>query len=298
MRMPYVVVVGSANHDVVIRQQRFPGPGETVFGHSVEKHPGGKGLNQAIALARAGTLVHFSGRVGRDESGRQLRSELLAAGVSVEALIEGDEPTGAAYVSVLDSGENSIVVVPGANASSCRLDGATRDLVAGARFVVAQLERPIDLVREAFSEARRHGVTTVLTPAPVQVLDASLLMLTDILVPNALEARALAGEQDEERAAHCLSHSVEVVVMTRGERGVLVAQRGKTIATVPARVVNAIDTTGAGDTFVGFLIGALCRDSDLEAALREATVAASIAVTRRGAASAMPSLSEVTTVLA
>jgi len=291
-----IVVVGSANMDLVVRQPRLPRPGETIFGSAFDTVPGGKGLNQAVAAARAGGSVAFVGAVGRDAFGAALRDRLAGDGVDVATVRVVAEPTGIAQISVVDGGENSIVVVPGANATD-DLDAADRAAIATARFVVAQFERPLPLVRAAFVAAREAGATTVLTPAPA--LDAGdLLELADILLPNAGEACELAGVGDPEQAARALSRRAGTVVMTRGRDGALVARDGAIVATIPSRVVAAVDTTAAGDTSTGVLVARLAAGDPLEAAARAGAVAASIAVTRRGASTSMPGWSEIAEALA
>lgn len=296
--MSDVLVLGSANMDLVVRQPRLPRPGETIAGSSFTTVPGGKGLNQAVAAARAGADVGFLGAVGTDPFGERLRDTLRGEGIDIAGLVEVGEPSGIAAISVVDGGENSIVVVAGANDAIAELDAASRELIAGARFLVAQLERPLPLVREAFALARSAGVTTVLTPAPVVGLPDGLLELVDVLVPNAAEACELAGLDDATAAARALSESAGMVVMTRGAEGALVAVGGRVVAEVPARRVVAVDTTGAGDTFVGVLVAALASGESLDAALHRATAAASISVTRPGATTSMPSRAEIDALLA
>lgn len=299
--MTSLVVLGSANLDLVVRQPRLPQPGETMFGSSFTTVAGGKGLNQAIAAARAGADVAFLGAVGRDAFGAQLRAALGADGVDTEGLVDVDGSTGTAHIAVMDDGENAIVIVPGANAAVTALDDAARAVITSAQYLVAQLERPLGLVAEAFAVARHAGVRTVLTPAPVQPLDPALLADTDILVPNSGEARALTGLDDDRAAAATLSRalgtssagSAGIVVMTRGPHGATVAQGGEIVADIAPRVVEPVDTTGAGDTFAGVLIARLSLGDSQERALRAATVAASLAVTRPGASTSMPYWAEV-----
>lgn len=291
------MVLGSANLDFVVRQPRLPEPGETMFGSSFSTVAGGKGLNQAIAAARAGGDVGFCGAVGRDGFADQLRDVLTADGVDVDLLVAVDAPTGTAHISVLDGGENAIVVVPGANAAVHTLDGPATTALRGAQYLVAQLERPMALVAEAFALARDAGVRTVLTPAPAQDLDPALLRMTDILAPNAGEACALAGTEDEREAAVRLSRQAGLVVMTRGARGALVARDGRIESEVAPRKVTPVDTTAAGDTFVGVLIARLSLGADLQAALSAATIGASIAVTRPGASTSMPKWEEIEALL-
>ncbi|GAB3603455.1 ribokinase [Microbacterium aureliae] len=292
-----VVVLGSANMDLVVRQPRWVRPGETMFGSHFSTGPGGKGLNQAVAAARAGADVAFIGAVGSDDFGARLADGLAAEGVDTTALRRVGAATGIAQITVTDDGENAIVVVPGANAESA-LSDADRAAIDGASHLVVQLERPHALLRTALAYARDRGVTTVLTPAPVADESRELIGLADILLPNEREAMELSGEATAEAAANSLSRSAGTVVVTLGERGALVAQGGAVVATVQPRRVKAVDTTAAGDTFVGVLVAWLSSGEDFAAALDAATAAAAIAVTRTGAADSMPARDEIDALLA
>jgi ribokinase len=295
--MSAIVVLGSANMDLVVRQPRLPRPGETMFGSSFDTIPGGKGLNQAVAAARAGGDVAFLGCVGRDAFGDELRRCLREEGIDTHGVTEADAASGTAHISVLDGGENAIVVVPGANAAVTELDDDSRERIEDARYLVAQFERPIELITEAFVYAHGLGVPTVLTPAPVTAVDPALLKLTDILVPNAAEACELAGVTDETEAAVALSRQAGLVVMTRGSRGALVARDGAVVSEVAPRQVTPVDTTAAGDTFAGVMVAMLAEGAALDRALQAATVAASIAVTRAGASTSMPTRAEIDALL-
>ncbi|MGN6274175.1 MAG: ribokinase [Protaetiibacter sp.] len=295
--MAEIVVLGSANMDLVVRQPRLPEPGETMFGSSFTTVPGGKGLNQAIAAARVGGDVAFLGAVGGDAFGRELRDTLETSGVNTDAIALVERPTGTAHIAVLDGGENAIVVVPDANGVELPLDDVQRAAIRSARYLVVQFERPLPLVAEAVTFARSVGVTTVVTPAPVLPLPAGFLDQVDILVPNAAEARALAGIDDETDAARALSARVGTVVVTRGARGALVARGGDILAEVPPHLVTPIDTTGAGDTFTGVLVARLAAGDAEPDALRAASVAAALATTRQGASTSMPSWPEVAPLL-
>jgi ribokinase len=288
-----VAVLGSANMDLVVRQPRLPQPGETMFGFGFSTVPGGKGLNQAVAAARAGAAVSFVGAVGEDAFGDQLRLQLEADGVAVARLQRVSGPTGTAHISVLDGGENSIVVIPAANAALTALNDDDRADISDSSWLLMQFERPLALVAEALGYARSAGVSTMLTPAPVQELDEDLWSLVDVLVPNEIEARELAGTDDEVEAARSLSRRAGLVVMTRGSRGALVCRAGEVLLEVPALRVEAVDTTGAGDTFVGVLAARLAAGEELEAALQAATTAAAISVTRAGATTSMPTWDEI-----
>lgn len=221
-----VVVLGSANMDLVVRQPRRVERGETIFGTSFRTGPGGKGLNQAVAAARAGAAVTFIGAVGADDFGARLREWLAGEGIDVSLLRTTESPSGIAQITVTDDGENAIVVVPGAN-SVDDLTVADREAIASAAFLVVQLERPESLVREALTHAHAHGVTTVLTPAPARTGIEDFVALADILVANEGEAALLSGEPDAEAAAVALSRTARTVVVTRGSRGALVAARSR-----------------------------------------------------------------------
>lgn len=292
-----IAVLGSANMDLVVRVAAAVRPGETVRGSSFATGPGGKGLNQAVAAARAGASVCFLGAVGADEFGGRLRGFLLAQGIDVSGLVPSPEPTGIAAITVTDDGENAIVVVAGANAGD-RLSDSDRAVIAGAGHLVVQLERPVALVLEAMRWARGHGVTTVLTPAPVPDSHVDeLVSLSDVLLVNEHEAAALSGEADAADAARMLSRAARTVVVTLGAEGALVAQGGDITATVAARPVAAVDTTGAGDTFAGVLIAWLATGATLHSSLEAASAAAALTVTRPGAAASMPQRADILTAL-
>lgn len=290
--MGIVAVLGSANMDLVVKVPRRPNPGETMFGSRFSTGPGGKGLNQAVAAARAGATVHMLGAVGSDDFGDRLISRLRAEDVDTARMRRVTDATGVAQITVTDDAENMIVVVPGANVSDA-FDDIDRAVIASASHLMVQLERPTVLLREALTFARAHNVTTVLTPAPVGSDIRDLIDLADILVPNEGEALTLAGVSDAETAARDLSRSAETVIVTLGSRGAIVAQGGTIVSRVAPRPVTPVDTTAAGDTFVGVLVAQLSQGSTLDDALADAAVAASITVTREGAADSMPTLLEI-----
>lgn len=292
-------MLGSANLDLVVRQPRLPVPGETMFGSSFSTVPGGKGLNQAVAAARAGASVAFAGSVGSDAYGDQLLTLLSREGIATDAVLRSDEPTGTAHISVLDDGDNAIVVVSGANAAA-ELTDAARAAIADARFLVMQFERPQALLLEASRFARDEGVARVLTPAPASAPVAGLLETVDLLVPNAGEARELSGVADPEDAARALSLRLAAngrVVLTRGGDPALVARGGALEDRVAARDVDPVDTTAAGDTFTGVLVARLAAGDAFERAASAASAAAAISVTRPGATSSMPTWAEIAAAL-
>ena len=288
-----IAVLGSANMDLVVRQPRLPRPGETMFGSDFSTVPGGKGLNQAVAAARAGGSVEFLGAVGADAFGDALRECLRREGIGVDGLATVEAPTGTAHISVLDGGENAIVVVSGANNAVTALDDAARAAIAASGFLVLQFERPADLVAEALEFAQENGVLTVLTPAPVRAVEPGLLSLVDILVLNEHEVRELAGLDDVVDAGRALSREARTVVVTQGARGAFVAEDGELAGEVAPHRVEPIDTTAAGDTFVGVLVARLAAGDEPKGALRAASVAAALSTTKLGASTSMPAWAEV-----
>ncbi|MGW0932099.1 ribokinase [Streptomyces sp. NPDC002644] len=288
-----VVVLGSANMDLVAYVAKAPQRGETVAGREFRTAPGGKGANQAVAAARAGAAVAMVGAVGNDTFGLRLRSALEASGVLTDRLRTAEVPSGTAHIVVDDEGGNAIVVVPGANAQVTALDPRDEEVISRADLLLLQLEIPPDAVLAGARVARAHGTRTVLTPAPVQPLPSELLDHVDLLLPNEHEAAALTGVADPHRAALALLERVPEVVVTLGEAGSLWAARGSEPVLVPSPRVRAVDTTGAGDTFAGALAVALTERRPMPEALRWAAAAASLSVQRPGASASMPYRSEI-----
>ncbi|MGW1881820.1 ribokinase [Streptomyces sp. NPDC001970] len=291
--MTGIVVLGSTNMDLVAYVAKAPQRGETVTGREFRTVPGGKGANQAVAAARAGGAVSMIGAVGTDDFGVRLRATLDGAGVDTDLLRTAEGPSGTAHIVVDDEGGNAIVVVPGANGTVDHLTPGDEALIATADALLLQLELPLDGVIAGARAARRHGVRTVLTPAPVQPLPPELLAVTDLLVPNEHEAAALAGIADPHAAAEALLRQVPEVVITLGAAGSLYAARGAEPVPVPAPRVRAVDTTAAGDTFVGALAVAVVEGRPMPAALAWASAAAALSVQRPGASSSMPCRPEI-----
>ncbi|GHG50724.1 ribokinase [Flavimobilis marinus] len=302
---PAVVVVGSANLDLVVPVPRHAGAGETILGGLLARNAGGKGANQAVASARAGgASTTFVGSVGDDDGAVLLASSLADAGVRTDLLRRVDVPTGIAMISVSPDGENAIVVAPGAN-GEVRVDGEVAERIAACHVLLAQLEVPQEVVLAA-ARARRPGARFVLNAAPSATLVPGLLEEVDVLVVNEHEARDLvdgadggtvgtygAGAQDPGALAAALLTHVPAVVVTLGGEGAIVAARGAQPVLVPAHAVRPVDTTGAGDTFCGVLAAALATGDDLVAAAGRASAAGALAVTRPGAQSAVPTHDEV-----
>ncbi|WP_413452600.1 ribokinase [Georgenia phoenicis] len=290
-----VVVVGSANVDLVVPVPRHPAGGETVLGGALERHPGGKGANQAVAAARAGGAdTTFVGALGQDDSGKLLHSSLAAAGVHTDLVARVTEPTGTALISVTPDGENTIIVAPGAN-SAVTVGPEQAARVAEADVVLAQLEIPLEAILAA-AAARRTGALLVLNAAPSRELPEELWNAVDVLVVNEHEAADLAGADDGTEPAELASAllaRVPAVVVTLGGEGCLVAERDDETHHVPAFPAEPVDTTGAGDTFCGVLAAALAGGAALADAARLAGAAGALATTAPGAQEAVPTASAV-----
>lgn len=278
-----VTVLGSANMDLVVSVDRLPQLGETVTGNGFRTFPGGKGANQALAAARAGGVVRFAGAVGDDAYGAQIRTLLGAGGVDLSALDTASAPTGTAHIVVDASGANSIVVVPGANGTVHALSDVHRAAIAAADVLLLQLELPMSAVVEAARFARSRRVPVVLTPGPAVPLPEELLDAVDLLVPNEQEAATLNLSPAEHRD----------VLVTLGAAGARYERAGVAPLAVPAFEVTAVDTTAAGDTFVGAFAVARGEHLDLERALRWASAAAALSVQRFGASASMPDRAEI-----
>ncbi|ASR56185.1 ribokinase [Cellulomonas sp. PSBB021] len=287
-----VVVVGSVNADLVVRVARHPRPGETLLGSTSDTLPGGKGANQAVAAARQGARVALVGAVGTDPQAAVALSALRAADVDLTHVRRVDGATGLAVVTVAGSGENTIVVVPGANATltPARVDEA-RGTIARAAVCVLQLEIPLDTVAHAARLAHRHGTRVLLNAAPATALPRDVLRLADPLVVNEHEAATLLGralDSPAAAAAHELTGlGVRSVVVTLGAAG-LVGHGPDGAFSWSAPVVQPVDTTGAGDAFVGALAAGLAAGQPLRAASAHATRVAAYSVTRLGAQPSYP----------
>ncbi|MFF5659405.1 ribokinase [[Kitasatospora] papulosa] len=293
-----LLVVGSANADLVVGVERRPGPGETVLGTDLVVHPGGKGANQAVAAARLGARTALLARVGDDAHGRLLRASQQEAGVDTGGVLVGGAPTGVALITVDPSGDNSIVVSPGANARLTPDDvRAAGPLFASARVVSVQLEIPLDTVAET-ARALGPGARLVLNPSPPAPLPGEVLAACDPLVLNEHEARSIlgdgAGDTPEAWARGLTALGPRSVVITLGAEGALVSDsRTGEAVRVPSPRVAALDTTGAGDAFTAALAWRLGLGEELAEAAAFAVRVGAAAVTKEGAQASFPTAEEV-----
>src|SRR5436305_2015592 len=302
--MGRVVVAGSINMDVVALAERHPGIGETVAGRGINYFPGGKGANQAVAAAKLGAATTLIGRVGTDASGRELRRFLAARGVDLTFVRDTPEAhSGTAIITVADA-DNTIVVIPGANAL-VSADDVTMSSLARGDVAVSQLEIPLRTVSAFFARARAAGATTILNSAPALPFDQALLDLVDILILNESELGLLAKTElrdtDDparfiEVARSLQAGTDQIICVTLGKRGAIALINGESLI-IPGRIVKALDTTGAGDCFVGALAAQLAAGNPVRHALEYANIAASICVQRMGAAPSMPTAAEVEIVI-
>lgn len=288
-----IVVTGSVNVDFILRVTALPRPNETITGHDMAVAIGGKGLNQAVACARLGTPTRMIAAVGDDGFAGQATGYLKTNGVDTDAVraLPG-VATGVANIFVAEDGQNMIVVTPGANARlTPDMIDAAEAVIAGAKALIVQLETPLDTVRRALELARKHGVLTVLNPAPVQTGAKALFALADLVTPNETELAALTGIDGQDDASLTRALQALVVagakqaVVTLGAQGSAALIDGR-LERVPAFTVKAVDATGAGDHFNGALVSRLVAGDDLVSALRYASAASALSVTRPSADSA------------
>lgn len=285
-----VLVVGSANADLVVPVVRRPGGGETVLGGDTALSPGGKGANTAVAAGKLGADVALLGAVGDDPYGRLLRDSLSNAGVGTQFVRTVDRPTGIAYITVTPDGENSILVSPGAN-SALEPGDITDEALDGARVLVASLEVPLPTIERAVVRARENGVRVLLNLSPAAEVSPETLAALDVLLVNEHEAAYLLGAEDAD-PRKLLDLGPRAAVVTLGAKGAVVLEGDKS-TTVESPKVEAVDTTGAGDAFAGALAAALADGADLVEAAERAVKVAAVTVTRRGAQPSYPTAAEV-----
>jgi ribokinase len=289
--MARVVVIGSINMDLVTLAPRFAGPGETLLGERFLTIPGGKGANQAVAAARLGAEVALVGALGDDAFGRELREGLAREGIALDHVRQvGDAGSGTASITVAE-GENSIIVVPGANArvTPAQVEGAS-DAIGRADAVLVQMEIPLETVEATLRLGHRLGVPVILNPAPAQKLPVEWLKLARYVTPNQHELATLLGADARDDFRDLMRRAPCPVILTRGGEGAWYREDGDPVHQ-PGFAVDVVDTTGAGDTFNGAL--AVFLREGLPQAVRKACAAAALSVTRLGAQGGMPTLAEL-----
>ncbi len=297
---PKIVVIGSTNTDLIIKVPHLPNPGETVLGGEFLTVQGGKGANQAVAAARAGGKVSFISCVGNDQFGIKSIENLKNQDIDVSAVkMINNKASGVAMINISKTGENSISVAPGSNSLLFPEDiERNTDIIKNADILLLQLEIPIETVRMAIRIAKAYNIPVILNPAPAQQLDEEILQNTDIITPNEQEAAHIAGFSvtDNEGYAALLNAlraiGVKTIVMTIGEKGVIYTEN-QSQTHLAGHKVNAIDTTGAGDTFNGYLAVSLAKGMSLKSAVALANQAAAISVTRLGAQPSIPFIEKI-----
>ncbi|MBV7273289.1 ribokinase [Clostridiaceae bacterium UIB06] len=303
--MNRICILGSINMDLVLRVDRMVKSGETILSKDYKKISGGKGANQAVAAKRLGCNVCFIGKVGDDENGYQLMKILEKDQIDISNIkYSKSSPTGMAIITVDDSGSNSIIVIPGANMEISEKDiEEAEEIIKNSKLLIAQFETPLESIINAFRVAKANGVTTILNPAPAKKVPDELLKLTDIIIPNETEAFDLTGVKVEDiegvkKAAKVfVEKGVKFVIITLGERGAALLDDEK-LSIVQAHKVKAIDTTAAGDSFIGALASKLQSEDKIdfetiERAIKFSNKVSSIVVQRQGAQPSLPHLEEV-----
>lgn len=293
---PRLVVVGSLNMDLVVPSPRIPRPGETILGGGdLQMIPGGKGANQAYGAARLGADVSLIGRVGGDSFGEKLIHNLNQANVDTRYILhDPDAATGIALIVVEESGQNSIVVSSGANGRLTAEDiNRKENAIHAANILLLQLEVPLDAVLQGAKLAKRHGVTTILNPAPAQPLPEELLRFIDYLIPNESETAILSGygtstdEEIKQAAAALRGSGIKTIIMTMGSRGALLITETE-FCHFPAFPIDPVDTTAAGDAFVASFAVAMAEGKSIHEAIRFGNAAGALACTKFGAQPSLP----------
>lgn len=296
--MKKVVVVGSINMDLVTRCKRAPKGGETLFGEEFSQVPGGKGANQAVAIGKLGTNVIMLGKIGKDSFGKDMLASMEKNGVNIQHIEEGEKATGIAKIIVEESGQNRILVVAGAN-SEVDKEYVDRHLAAikESDIVVTQLEIPIETVEYTLKKAKEFGKITILNPAPARELSDEIIKNSDFIIPNESELALITGmaveteEEIKKAGKKLLDMGVKNLIITLGSKGSLHLNRDK-CEFHSAYKVKAIDTTAAGDSFIGGVVRELNGDNISEA-IEFGTKVSAIAVTKKGAQTSIPTIEKV-----
>ncbi|WP_315070411.1 ribokinase [uncultured Clostridium sp.] len=305
--MNKVCILGSINMDMVISINKMPLIGETIFSDNFKLAHGGKGANQAVASKRLGADVYMISKVGQDAYGNQIVNSLQEENINVTNVFrDNSKPTGTAIITVDNDGNNSIIVVPGANMNlNLEEIDKCKEVIANSDIIVAQFETPIEVTIEVFKFARENEVITILNPAPAKKIPDELLKYTDIIVPNETEATTLTGVnvQDLESAKQAANiffdKNVKYVIITLGNKGAALISKKNGIL-IPAYKVNVIDSTAAGDSFIGAISTKLRKDNfdikSLEEAVKFANKVSAITVQREGAQPSIPFLKEISSI--
>lgn len=303
--MNRVCVVGSMNLDIVLNVKNLPKKGETFFVDTIEKIPGGKGANQAVAARRLGCEVHMISQIGDDDNGELLYSCLEKDGIHTKYVFrDKTQPTGTAIITVDENGDNTIAVISGANMTlKTESIEKAKELIESCNIAIAQFETPMDVTKEVFQIAKNNNAITILNPAPASKMNEDLLKVTDIIVPNETEVMELTGlevsdlESAKKAAEIFFDQGVHFVIITLGEKGAALVSREKA-ELIKAYKVDAIDTTAAGDSFIGGVASRLSQTKQLDYEVIKKAVCfgnkvSSITVTKKGAQISLPSLEEV-----
>jgi len=295
--MPDILVVGSLNADLVVRAPRFPRPGETISGEDLQVIAGGKGANQAVAAARLGASVSMLGRVGKDNFGDFLLDNLKSNHVDAQLVQRDDASTGTATIIVDSNGQNSIVLSAGANGKVSSADVKSASFL-DCKLLLLQLEIPLETVLSAAKRAHENGLRVILNPAPAQVIPTELIALADFIIPNETELSLLTGisvndlDPAEKAARKLLEQGAKNVIVTLGSNGALIVTRTK-VTKVNTYPVDVMDTTAAGDAFIGGFATGLLQDKSLEESVRYGCACGALATTKFGAQPSLPTKEDV-----
>lgn len=302
--MNRICILGSINMDLILNVKKMPQVGETIFGENLKNASGGKGANQAVAASRCGSKVSMIGKVGNDSSGKSLVENLVKDSINVSYVsVDINSPTGTAIITVNEDGNNSIIVIPGANMSISHAEIlSAKKIIEDSDLIISQFETPFEATIDAFKIAREKGVITILNPAPAKTIPDELYSLTDIIAPNETEVYELSGIKvenlkDAKKAADIfLQKGIKYVIITLGEKGAALIDKDRA-ELIPAYKVNAVDTTAAGDSFIGALASKIDLSSldfdNLIQAIKFGNKVSSIVVQKEGAQPSIPYLSEI-----